>query len=323
MADMFVDPSVIASIRARTSIREIAGRYVKWDRKSDRGDSWAPCPFHLEKTASFHVRETDGRYKCFGCGDGGDVFTLLMRAEGLTFLEAVERLGDGATGASPGASHAQRKRKSRQDDARTHLAERIATASALWESAHDLTAADVPQIAYLEHARRIPRALIEHAAEFGVLRAGQHNGYASLFALMQSACGEARAIAVTRLRSDGSGKAAIANPRLTYGAVRTCAIRLSGPVSETLAIAEGMETALSFTALHGVPCWAATGASNLAVFEAPPQLRHLVIAADPGDAGMKAAHVLLDRLRSHVRVQIAPAPSGSDWNDCLVAEGVN
>lgn len=52
------------------------------------------CPFHQEKTPSFHVQDTLGRYKCFGCGASGDVFEFIMRLRGLTFKEAVAELAD-------------------------------------------------------------------------------------------------------------------------------------------------------------------------------------------------------------------------------------
>lgn len=50
------------------------------------------CPFHKEKTPSFYVRDNLGRYKCFGCGEGGDVFQFLMRLKGLSFNEIKEQL---------------------------------------------------------------------------------------------------------------------------------------------------------------------------------------------------------------------------------------
>ncbi|HYM35518.1 MAG TPA: DNA primase, partial [Steroidobacteraceae bacterium] len=50
------------------------------------------CPFHTEKTPSFNVLEDKGIFKCFGCGEGGDVFTFVMKLEGLTFPETLEKL---------------------------------------------------------------------------------------------------------------------------------------------------------------------------------------------------------------------------------------
>ena len=92
---MALPPGFLDELRARVSIAAVVGRKVTWDsRKTNvaRGDYWAPCPFHQEKTASFHVEEAKGRYHCFGCHAGGDVVSFLRETENLGFIEAVERL---------------------------------------------------------------------------------------------------------------------------------------------------------------------------------------------------------------------------------------
>jgi DNA primase len=66
-----------------------------WDqRKSNqgKGDMWAPCPFHQEKSASFHVDDRKGFYYCFGCQAKGDAISFLKDCENLSFMEAVEVL---------------------------------------------------------------------------------------------------------------------------------------------------------------------------------------------------------------------------------------
>lgn len=88
-------PAFLDDIRARLPISEVVGRKVSWDkRKSNpgRGDYWACCPFHGEKTPSFHADNRKGRYHCFGCGASGDHFTFLVEQEGLSFPEAVAQL---------------------------------------------------------------------------------------------------------------------------------------------------------------------------------------------------------------------------------------
>ena len=67
-------------LRSRVSIAQVVGRKVTWDaRKSNtgKGDFWAPCPFHQERTASFHVDDRKGFYYCFGCHAKGDALTFL------------------------------------------------------------------------------------------------------------------------------------------------------------------------------------------------------------------------------------------------------
>ena len=92
-------PSFLEDIRNRVSISSVVGRRVQWDRRKSvpsRGDFWACCPFHTEKTPSFHADDRKGLYHCFGCKASGDVFRFLVEKEGLPFPEAVERLAQEA-----------------------------------------------------------------------------------------------------------------------------------------------------------------------------------------------------------------------------------
>lgn len=82
-------------IRERVTLSAIVGRKVTWDmRKSNqaKGDFWAPCPFHVEKSPSFHVDDRKGFYYCFGCHAKGDALTFIKETENLGFMEAVEVL---------------------------------------------------------------------------------------------------------------------------------------------------------------------------------------------------------------------------------------
>ena len=80
----------IERLRSTVSIVDIVQHYVALKRV---GRNWVGlCPFHAEKTGSFNVREEMGRYKCFGCQAGGDVFTFVQEIEHLDFPGAVEHL---------------------------------------------------------------------------------------------------------------------------------------------------------------------------------------------------------------------------------------
>ena len=82
-------------LRSRISLSDVVGRKVQWDlRKSNqaKGDMWAPCPFHQEKTASFHVDDNKGFYYCFGCQAKGDAIGFVRETENVNFIEAVEIL---------------------------------------------------------------------------------------------------------------------------------------------------------------------------------------------------------------------------------------
>ncbi|MEW9836275.1 DNA primase [Mesorhizobium marinum] len=92
---MRFDNAFLDEIRDRVPISSVIGQRVAWDRKktnASRGDYWGCCPFHGEKTPSFHCEDKKGRYHCFGCGVSGDHFRFLTELEGVSFPEAVERI---------------------------------------------------------------------------------------------------------------------------------------------------------------------------------------------------------------------------------------
>ncbi|HET9840960.1 MAG TPA: DNA primase [Nocardioides sp.] len=82
----------ITEVREKAKIDEVVADYVTL-RPAGGGSLKGLCPFHDEKSPSFNVRPDRG-WHCFGCGEGGDVFTFLMKIDGLGFAEAVERLAD-------------------------------------------------------------------------------------------------------------------------------------------------------------------------------------------------------------------------------------
>ncbi|WP_085370858.1 DNA primase [Leifsonia sp. NCR5] len=83
--------SDIEEVKARTNIADIVGDYVSL-KSAGVGSLKGLCPFHDEKSPSFTVRSAVGRYHCFGCGEGGDVYEFLQKLDHVSFTEAVERL---------------------------------------------------------------------------------------------------------------------------------------------------------------------------------------------------------------------------------------
>jgi DNA primase len=83
----------IAAIRERVSIEEVVGDYVQL-RRAGADSLKGLCPFHDEKSPSFHVRPNHGHFHCFGCGEGGDVYAFVQKIEHVSFVEAVELLAD-------------------------------------------------------------------------------------------------------------------------------------------------------------------------------------------------------------------------------------
>jgi DNA primase len=116
LPDGFLD-----ELRSRLSLSDVAGRKVTWDRRRSnpgRGDWWAPCPFHQEKTASFHVDDRKGFYYCFGCQAKGDLIAFVRGTENLDFMGAVEMLAREAGLEMPAAGRDPRAAERRDRVAR-------------------------------------------------------------------------------------------------------------------------------------------------------------------------------------------------------------
>ncbi|MEO3761097.1 DNA primase [Mycobacterium sp. B14F4] len=106
----------IAAIRDRVRIEEVVGDYVQL-RRAGADSMKGLCPFHDEKSPSFHVRPNHGHFHCFGCGEGGDVYAFVQKIEHVSFVEAVElladRVGHTITYTGAAATNVQRDRGSR------------------------------------------------------------------------------------------------------------------------------------------------------------------------------------------------------------------
>ncbi|WP_426736875.1 DNA primase [Plantibacter sp. 2H11-2] len=83
--------SDVEEVKARTNIGDVVGDYVSL-KSAGVGSLKGLCPFHDERSPSFHVRPTVGLYHCFGCGESGDVYSFLQKMDHVTFAESVERL---------------------------------------------------------------------------------------------------------------------------------------------------------------------------------------------------------------------------------------
>jgi DNA primase len=115
-----ISPETIALVRDRTDILAVIGEGVPSLKR--RGRSWVGlCPFHKEKTPSFHVNPDRGFFHCFGCKESGSAIDFLMKAEGYTFPEAVRALAERAgipieeTRTPQQTSEADRLKRARED----------------------------------------------------------------------------------------------------------------------------------------------------------------------------------------------------------------
>ena len=152
-------PEDIAAVRDRARIDEVISEQVTL-KPAGGGSLKGLCPFHDERSPSFHVTPAKGLYHCFGCQAGGDVIDFVMKTDMVTFSEAVEKLAArfGVTlrytegGPARGAQQGQR----------TRLIEANTTAAAFFE--HNLTAPEA------EPARQFltERGLVTDAERFGV-----------------------------------------------------------------------------------------------------------------------------------------------------------
>ena len=90
MANINLTPDFLDELRARNDIIDVASKYITLNRKG--ANFWACCPFHNEKTPSFSLKQDGQFFKCFGCGESGNVITLVMKMENVDFITAVEIL---------------------------------------------------------------------------------------------------------------------------------------------------------------------------------------------------------------------------------------
>ena len=91
---MYYSDELIEEVRSRNDIVDVISSYVRLQKKG--GTYFGLCPFHNEKSPSFSVTPSKQMYYCFGCGQGGNVFTFMMKYENFSFTEAVQNLAEKA-----------------------------------------------------------------------------------------------------------------------------------------------------------------------------------------------------------------------------------
>ncbi len=265
------------------------------------------CPFHEDRTPSFHVY--DDHYHCFGCGAHGDVITWMMRAKGLSFPEAVahlagtpmDRFEDGreVRTTEPIAPRADVDAANRRELARRIWTESVdarGTVAETYLQNRGVRPPDRPVIRFHPFCPRSGGAL------------------PAMIALMTDpATGKPCGVHRTFLAADGSGKAQVERPKMMLGAAGV--IRLDDPIGEGLGLAEGIETALSVIQTIGWrPVWAAGTRGGIERFPILPS-HCLSIFADGDTPGQDAAKACATRWAAAGReVWIHTPPPGEDWN---------
>ncbi len=110
--------SVVDEVKARLDIVDVLSPFILLEKKGQIYK--ALCPFHTENTPSFVVFPETQTWRCFGqCGEGGDAFSFLMKHEGLSFSEALQKLAD-KTGIRLDNNHSQKSNEQVQQEDRLY-----------------------------------------------------------------------------------------------------------------------------------------------------------------------------------------------------------
>ncbi len=279
------------------------------------GAGWqARCPAHDDRQPSLSISDApDGKVlvKCFaGCQQGRVIEAL----KNLDLWDEAGPRGGRLTGAALYRDVPAVKREPSDDDKR-----RTDIALSNWERS---TPADSMLAAVYLKSRGItlkPPATLRYRSWL------RHPGGAfwpCMVALVTDGKSNVPlGIHRTYLARDGIGKAPVEPQKLMLGPCRGGAVRLA-PVAPLLMVGEGIETCLGAMQISGKPAWAALSTSGLRALELPAEVREVIILADGDQAGEAAAMKAGHRWKNEgLKVRIARAPAGQDWNDVLIARG--
>jgi DNA primase len=301
------------------SIVDVVGDYVS-DLKRQGRDYAGLCPFHDDKTPSFTVSDEKAVFHCFSCGKSGDVISFVQAIEGLDFGDAVGLLtGDGTAPKSHAdlIKYTAAREKGKHQRA-TEDAQKAKAAIDIWRAAQPATGSLVER--YLQ-GRGItiptPPSIRFHPS---LKHRPSGSEFPAMVAALQAPGRTVVGIHRTYLSPDGGGKANVDPPKMALGPCATNAVRLAA-ATDTLGIAEGIETALSARQLYGDPVWAACG-SNLASVVVPDSVKHVVVYADNGSPGIRAATAAVETFcrRGRNVTLVHPAEGYGDFNDLLQAK---
>lgn len=273
-----------------------------------------PCPVCGGKDRfRFDDKEGKGTFYCSGCGAGTGV-DLVMRVLKCDFRGAVKQIEEllpSTTVVLPKAA------KEKPTDARAiwHRGLPVVPGDLV---ARYLASRGIAPESFPTQIRLMERAVYRHDD-------GRTETFPAMLANFVSPCTRL-SIAYFTFLDRNDGKAAVPKQkRFTFGAVPPGgAIRLA-PSAETMGIAEGIETALSASALFEIPVWAAANTGALVKWQPPETAKNIIIFGDHDEkfGGQHAAYALAYRLRCQLKLNVEvrfPDDVGTDWNDVLLAE---
>lgn len=309
------DKSYLDNLRHGINLADfIASRGIKLHRQG--AEYVACCPFHTNsgKNMNFTVRPDKQFFHCFGCGAHGDVFGFLMRHDNMKFSEAVEVIAGKA--AMPAAHAPQAISKNKADD-EALKAERIDRALKLWKQcipvrgtlvetylrARGITCPIPPVIRYHSNLRHMPSTKY----------------FPAMVSFVQGADGKFCGVHRTYLDGTGTKKADVTPAKKMLGSWGHIRLTEAG---DTLAIAEGIETALSVrVAVPTLSVWAAMALGNFGA-AVPEHVKKIIFLGDADNSDQaKAEKQMRDaaqKLRGNNRtIMWCFPPSGYDFNDLL------
>lgn len=266
----------------------------------------ASCPAHDDRNPSLSLADGASGRLLANCKAGCDFLAVLGALRGLGVIEGVGTVP--RTDPLELARHADRQRR--------EVEKRQRRAQAIWTGAVPIrgTIAET----YLRDARGIKCPLPDSLRFHSTCWHPSAGRLPTMIALVQGPAGFA--VHRTYLREDGRGKAGVRPGKAILGPTAGSAVRLASG-HEALAVAEGLETALSLLCgpLSGsVAVWAALSTSGMAGLQLPARPGQLIIGADGDPAGRTAATKLAERATAlGWSVDIFPAPDGRDWNDVI------
>ncbi|WP_165063964.1 CHC2 zinc finger domain-containing protein [Paludisphaera rhizosphaerae] len=339
-----------AEIRAKASLLELAREAVPNMRRE--GAEWCGlCPFHSEKTGSFRIHERKGVFKCHGCGAGGTVIDFVMKLDGKSFGEAMDYLA-GRLGLTPatGPVRPLRRRVPPKDPAADdrRKAQNVETAFGIWRGC---TSSDDTMAQLYLMGRAIDIAarggmparlgfahLLKHApsgksfpAMVGLITGagGKFLGVHRTFLAFDSPANHPRAAKALAARLGREPdrvvvKAPVDGAKTMLGRAMGGCVCLARP-GPVLAIAEGIETALSVQQATGLPCWAALSLGNIGGVPVPDEVREVRLFADNDMRGPdKAERIIQAAARGYrdegLGASVVRAPKGMDFNDLIMED---
>lgn len=293
-----------------TDLREIVRRIGAGDLYNGGRSATVPGPGHSLKDRSLSLRVSDDGGRVLWFSHANDDAARVFRHLG---IDCAER--ENVTPAEQ-----RRRQEARAREAAATRARKLGFCRDVWAATLPAAGSDVATyLASRGLAGSIPDAIRFHPAAplaYPTQEKPQPRTSPAMVAIVTRPDGKSCGLHVTALAPGGRAKAPMHNPRLMFGDVAGGSVQLARvPANGVLGVAEGIETALSYRDLTGVPTWATLSTAGLMRFAPPPGLSRLVIAADGDPAGIKAARDLAERASRRVECLIASAPAGTDWND--------